>query len=490
MKSIYKIFLGLFLFSVSLSCEDKLETEPQQSVSTDAAFETLSDFVNAARGMHSGLQSANYYGRNFPALMDAASDNGNIPAGAGARLTIYYTLALNPTSTTVSNWTQAYNVIGRANQIISRIDAIPGDETEKNVLKGEAYFIRALCHFDLMKIYAQDYNFTADHSHLGIPYITTNEIGEPERDNAGTVMTNVLDDLSSAISLLSSRPTVALADRGSQMAAAALRARVNLYMGDYTNALADANNVINNGGYTLATYQVMIDDDDDPTTPNVLDPTQIAGWSSSTPTSEAIYELTCDLNDSACPALEGLASIYNRVDGYGDLGPSQDIVDQYTANDVRGAWYINTAGVNFVNKYPGNDGNAREFTTPILRLSEMILIQAECLARAGGQDAAAQIAINLITARANAPAIASTGAALLQDILDERRRELAFEGHRYADIKRLQIDIERGSECVLTNGNCSIPYGDKLFAWPIPQEETDANPNMVQDPLWSSFLGG
>lgn len=486
MKSINKIFLGIFSLVIFLSCESNLETEPQQSVSTDATFETLNDFENAVNGLYGGLLQSEYYGRNFPALMDASSDNGNIPAGAGARLTVYYTLDLNPTNTTVSNWTQAYNVIGRTNQIINRIDDIPGDQTARNVLKGEAYFVRAMCHFDLMRIYAHDYNFTADHSHLGIPYVTGNEIGTPERDDAQTVFTNILSDLGEAITLLTSQQTVNLADRASQMSARALRARVYLYMGDYTNALADADAVINSGNYTLSDY-IILDGG------GIPDPTQIDNWSSIIPMSEAILEFQVTTNEFTGDAtvtglLEGLAAIYNRVDGYGDLGPSQDIVDLYDANDVRSAWYINSGGVNFVNKYPGNDGNAREFTTPVLRLSEMILIRAEALARAG-QDAAAQTAINLITARANAPAINTTGAALLQDILDERRRELAFEGHRYGDIKRLQIDIDRGAACTLTNGNCVIPYGDKLFAWPIPVEETDANPNMVQDPLWTAFLG-
>lgn len=475
MKSINKTILGIAFAAISFSCADQLELEPQQSVSTDAAFETYNDFENAVLGLYSGMQDNAWYGRNFPALMDASSDNGNIPDGAGARLTIYYTLDLNPNSTTVATWTQLYNVIGRSNQIINRIDGVTGDQGDKDQLKAEALFVRALGHFDLMRVYAQDYNYTADHSHIGIPYITTNDIGTPSRETAGTVFTNIMDDLNNA-ELLANSETNTEADRVSRMAIVALRARANLYMGDYAAALADADEVINMGGYTLANYILT-------------DPTQIDSWSSAVPTSEAIFEMELNSEDSEFAGLEGLSSIYNRVDGYGDLGPSQDIIELYEAGDVRNAWYINTGGVDFVNKYPGQSGDAREYTTPVLRLSEMILIKAEAHAQLGGQDAAAQTAINLITARANASAITSTGAALLQDILDERRRELAFEGHRYGDIKRLQMDMDRGTGCTLTNGNCNISYGDKLYAWPIPQEEVDANPNMTQDPLWAAFSG-
>ncbi|MEQ9403066.1 MAG: RagB/SusD family nutrient uptake outer membrane protein [Cyclobacteriaceae bacterium] len=475
MKSINKLILGIAFVGIAFACEDQLELEPQQSVSTDAAFETFGDFQNAVLGLYEGMQNGSWYGRNFPALMDASSDNGNIPDGAGARLTIYYTLDLNPNSTSLGTWTQLYNVIGRANQIINRIDGLEADQADKNQLEAEARFVRALGHFDLMRVYAQDYNFTANATHPGVPYVTTNEIGTPSRDDAATVFSNIMADLNEAETLMQNA-TVTEADRASRMAVVALRARANLYMGNYTAALADADEVINTGGYTLANYILA-------------DPTQIDSWSSAVPTSEAIFEMELNSEDNAYTGLEMLAAIYNRVDGYGDLGPSQDIIDQYTAGDVRLNWYTTVGGVNFVNKYPGQSGDAREFTTPVLRLSEMILIKAECHARAGGQDAAAQTAINLITARANAPAINTTGAALLQDILDERRRELAFEGHRYGDIKRLQIDIDRGAACTLTNGNCNIPYGDKLFAWPVPQEEVDANPNMTQDDLWAAFAG-
>ena len=478
MKIINKyLFFGLAL--IGAACADRLELEPQQSVSTDAAFENIGDFQNAVYGLYSGMQNNSYYGRNFPALMDASSDNGNIPDGAGARLTSYYTLDLNPTNTTLGTWTQLYNVIGRANQIINRIDGVSGDDDVKDRLKGEALFVRAICHFDLMRVFAQDYNFTGNASHLGVPYITANDIGYPSRDDASTVFTNILADLNEAAGLLTTvKETSDNADEASRMAVVALRARVHLYMGNYTSALADANTVINSGNYTLANYII------DP-----LDPTQIDSWSDPDPTSESIFELESSTTDSSYPGLEGLAAIYNRVEGYGDLGPSDDIIAMYDAADVRNAWYVNVGGVNFVNKYPGQGGNTREFTTPVLRLSEMILIKAECLARAGGQDVQAQDAVNLITARANAPAITSFGVDLLADILDERRRELAFEGHRYGDIKRLQLDIDRGSGCTLTNGNCLISYGDKLFAWPIPQEEIDANPNMEQDALWTAAAG-
>ncbi|MEM9856056.1 MAG: RagB/SusD family nutrient uptake outer membrane protein [Bacteroidota bacterium] len=479
---IYKYLLLGFLVFAGISCEDQLELEPQQSVSTDAAFETLKDFENAVLGMYEGMQDQLYYGRNYPALGDASSDNGQIPDGAGARLTVFYTMALNPINTTGGGWERMYNVISRSNNIINRIDGLStATEAERNQVKGEALFVRALVHFDLVRQFAQDYNFTSDQSHLGVPYIEVTEIGEPERNTVGEVYSNVLRDLNEAESLMGNT-TSQEADQASKMAAVALRARLKLYMGDFSGALTDANNVIDNGGYSLANYMLMVDDDNDPSTPDVVDLDNIDSWSSPNPTSESIFELETSVTDQEFPGLEGLASIYQRDDGYGDLGPSLDIINLYDADDVRQSWYLNVAGVWFVEKYPGQGGNSQWFTTPILRLSEMVLIKAECHARLN-QNTEAQTAINEITSRANAPAINSTGADLLADILEERRRELAFEGHRYFDLKRLQEDIVR-NDCNLTNGNCLIPYGNRLFTYPIPQAETDANPNMIQDEGW------
>ena len=91
--------------------------------------------------------------------------------------------------------------------------------------------------------------------------------------------------------------------------------------------------------------------------------------------------------------------------------------------------------------------------------------------------------MKIITDRANASEITSTGSQLIEDIITERRKELAWEGHRLFDLKRLQRGFVRGSDCTLTNGNCTVTYPTNLYAWPIPINEINANPNMVQNPI-------
>jgi len=101
-------------------------------------------------------------------------------------------------------------------------------------------------------------------------------------------------------------------------------------------------------------------------------------------------------------------------------------------------------------------------------------MSAECEARTGSQSRA-RILLNNITARANASPVTSTGNQLIEDIITERRKELSFEGHRLFDLKRLQRGFTRGSDCTLSNGNCSITYPTHLYAWPIPVNEINAN---------------
>ena len=473
-RILYKITTACLVIFLS-ACEDRLaDVLPKNEIATEEALVTINDHEIALNGVYTGLISSSYYGRNFVAIADHSSDNGFIPAGAGARLNDFYTLAINPANTALNTWAQMYDVIARANNVINSVRNLQdGTEERRNRVLGEALFLRALCHHDLSRLFAQDYFFTDDASHDGVPYIEISEVGEPARDPISVVYQKLIIDLDEAVTLLdnNSREGVDAPNFASVWAAKSLRARVKLYMSDYAGALADAEDVINNGPYTLTDYIVRDEEE------NII-PDQIDSWSDRNPTSESIFEMEVDQLDDLYPGLEGLSSIYIREEGYGDAGPNLDIINLYEAGDVRQNWYVNIDGIWFVSKYPGQGGNALFFTVPVLRLTEMILIQAEALADAN-QDQTARDAINLITARANAPAINSSGDQLVADILEERRRELAFEGHRYYDLKRLQQDIVR-NDCNLIQ-NCVVPYGDRLFAYPIPIEEMAVNGNMRQN---------
>ena len=120
----------------------------------------------------------------------------------------------------------------------------------------------------------------------------------------------------------------------------------------------------------------------------------------------------------------------------------------------------------------------------------MLLIRAEVQARGGMLTEAAATIKALRDSRytGNAPAVNySSTTVALTDILLERRRELAFEGHRYLDLKRLggelNIGIDRDSrDCASFTAPCNLPANDYRFTLPIPRSEINANPSIEQNP--------
>jgi hypothetical protein len=124
-------------------------------------------------------------------------------------------------------------------------------------------------------------------------------------------------------------------------------------------------------------------------------------------------------------------------------------------------------------KYPGTFGGEIS-DTKILRLSDVYLIAAE--ASLPGSETDAKTYANYITSRRGATAIASAGTQLFEDIITERRKELALEGDRYLDMQRLKRDIVRGTNYPASAR--SIPYSNFRRLLPIPQAELDANPSI------------
>jgi hypothetical protein len=240
-------------------------------------------------------------------------------------------------------------------------------------------------------------------------------------------------------------------------------------MGDKTNAKTAALDVINSSGFTVVTA--------------ANDSLYWQGLLPRTDKVETLFEVSS--NATANNGFDALANIYNQA-GYGDLLCSDDLYALYSAADVRKK--LLTAGIRggipavFANiKYPGTFGGEIS-DTKILRLSDVYLIAAE--ASLPGNETDAKTYANYITSRRNADPIASTGTQLFEDIITERRKELAFEGDRYLDMQRLKRDIARSANYPSAARN--IPYSNFRRLFPIPQAELDANPNIrtQQNPGW------
>ena len=415
----------------------------------------------AVNGAYANLRSANLYGRTIPLFADLLADNVYISAVNSNRYLDFFQV-----NYTVNNgnaqgiWETAYNTILNTNNVIgSSLQGTP----EIDQLRGEALAIRALMYFELVKHFAKPY--TVDANGLGVPLVVSYDpFKKPQRNTVAEVYAQIKTDLDNAIPLLTIQKS---SGYFSAYAAKALLARMHLFKGEWTSALEAAEDVINNSGYTL------------------LGPNQFFSyWSSNTARTdglETLFEVVFDLVGNA--GNDALAYFYDQA-GYGDALASRDFYNSYAASDIRKGLIVPTihpdrGNIRVVNKYP-NSSQPDKDEFKVIRLSEVYLIAAEAALQSGDEGLALTY-LNEIAFRRdpNFAGYSSSGAALLDDILLERRKELAFEGHRYWDLARNNRDVERIN---INNNYPGVPLIIETTNFrrilPIPQSELDANPNI------------
>ncbi|MBI2275088.1 MAG: RagB/SusD family nutrient uptake outer membrane protein [Bacteroidetes bacterium] len=455
----YKMLLVIVLLVTASSCKKTfIELNSPTSLTPEQALGTEADLQVALRGAYAGLRGVDFYGRSMPIWGDIMADNAYQSALNTNRYTFFNDYSDTKGATAgdgnVSGlWASAYSVILRANNIINTTVA---SNANVDQYRGEAYAIRALAYFALVRHFAKPYS--DDPAALGVPIVTTyNPDLKPARNKVSEVYALMVDDLNKAYTLMTKYTN---SSQFSKYAAKALQAKVYLHMGDKTNAKTAALDVINNGGFTSLTAA-----------------SHASYWSNSVVTTsklETLFEVSSDA--VANLAFDALSYLYSQAGNYGDLLCADDLYASFEATDVRKALYPTgtRAGLSaaFVNKYPVIQGDLSD--TKVLRLSEMYLIAAE--ASLPGNEADALTYVNYITSRRGATAIASTGAQLFEDIITERRKELAFEGDRFHDMQRLKRNIVRSTNYPATSR--TVPYTVFRRLFPIPQVEVDANPQI------------
>jgi len=464
MKSNF-IYMSFVLAALSLgSCKkDFLDQKPYASVPVGTAITTEAEMQAAVNGMYASLRNTDGFGRNIPVLGDLMADNIYVSGQNSGRY-----LVQNAYTTTVATaepagiWGALYASILRANTVINT--NLPETAVTKQ-LKGEALAVRALCHFELVKHFAQP--FTVAPNGPGVPIVTAfDQNSSPSRNTTAEVYAQINKDLDAAFTNLTVAKNSSYINK---YAAKALQARVYLTMGDYANAKTAALEVKNNGGYSL-----------------VSSANYVNYWANPIPRTdkvETIFEISLDMvNNNGTNAL---AYIFDQA-GYGDQLATADLYNKYATGDVRkGVIKVGTRGTAdpvayIVNKYPNSSSTTDRDEVKVMRYAEVLLILAEAQARTA--DPAAILTLNEVaTARGAAPYV-SVGDALIEDILLERRKELAFEGQRYWDLVRLNRDIVRTAQHPASARNIAV--GDYRRILPIPQGERDANPNIAQNPTY------
>ncbi|NSL86426.1 RagB/SusD family nutrient uptake outer membrane protein [Chitinophaga sp. Mgbs1] len=475
MKKLLYIFAVTGMMITASCSKNFLQIDPQQQTDASLVIQDLPGTRAAITGIYSLMQSINGYGRTTTLLPDLMSDNVYISKKNQGRYLAYdqyNTVATDGYA--ASQWNQLYRVVANTNLLISKAEKVDypvADQAEARHIMGEAYALRAMAHFDLVRFYAMPYNFTTAADHTGVPVVlksgtNKDEIQSPSRNKVKEVYDQVIADFSKAISLLPKTPVgfkTAMRGRMSHYAAKALLARVQLYREDWVAADTLAADVITNGYYTLLSRSQYIED------------------GRKLNNAESIFELQYNLLDN--PGSDALANFYWQSGSYGDALASENLYNAYASTDIRRGYITKGKRKDgedpamLVLKYINN--TSFEEPVKVIRLAEMYLIRAEARQHQG-LDAAAAQDLNTIATRADASwtPTAATGAALQALILDENRKEFAFEGHRLFDLTRNKLTFTKYRSGTNT---IAIQPGNGKTILPIPQSEMNANKNMEQN---------
>lgn len=441
------LLLPAVLFAAA-ACSNPLDVKPAGSIPEETAISDPAGARAALAGIYSGLQSLSYYGQDFPIMGDLSADNsehsGTYTWFADADLN-----QLRADNTAVNDiWDAIYDDINRANEVITKVPSVPGlDPSEAQEIVGEAFFLRALDYHNLVKL------FGGVPLRL-VPATSLADAASVTRASVDEVYDQILADLDSAEADISNTDQTTQASYGAVLA---LRARVLLYRGDFAGAAAAATAVEDLDQYSLA--------------PNYSDLFSETGTATSEDIFRIIFTAQQYNNLSYYYLYDGRYEVEPTRDLMHDYDPAYDPADDprdYAPSDLRGQWNITLEGRHPQGaKYRSAQGTEWPH---VIRFAEVKLIRAEAEARLGNLDSATA-EVNDIRARAGLEPLGELSQQdLLTAIIDERRKELAFEGDRWPDLVRLSLAVS-----VL-----GIPETQTLY--PIPQQELDVTPGLTQNP--------
>lgn len=433
----------------------------------DAAITNNIDANYSLTGIYDRMQHEYFFGRMFLIAPEATTENITLSASNSNRYIAEAQWTMTPATVDVGYmWRYGYWGIAAANKILVKVDDIEATDAQKKQIKGEALAIRGMLHLYLARMYAQDY--TTNPESLGIPYLEEPIIYEqPARDKLSTVFTKIIRDLNDGATLLAQSGIDNGPFRINAWAAKALLAKAHMTKLDYNAAKPILKDIIDNSGYSLLSNADYAN-----------------AWSKRyNAAAKKEFMLAIGNISTDYGATTSLGYIFLQG-GYGDLLASDNIYSLYAETDVRRTAFFkantSNSAIQMVNKYPSRDGSTGLSDNPIVRLSDVYLLYAEACANTNDEDNAIKY-LDEIRQRGDAQATPSTESdqALKDKILLERRKELAFEGEYYHDLKRNKLPINTAYNAQGVNE--TIAYPDDKRAFPIPQGEIDANPNMEQN---------
>jgi hypothetical protein len=466
-----KITLILFTGIVLTACNKKeLNLYPYNQIETTQAFNTTNDVNLALGGVYNGFRAAgSYYQGDWNIVFEVVADNLVLNQQGRLSQQTYYNWQYTGNGTT-GMFGNAYAVIRRANAIIENIDKVPATDVFKNNVKGQALAARAILHFDLSRVYGVTFA-NATNNDSTAPYVTSTDATLlPGKMSVKDVYTKVVADLTTAESLIGTSNGVG---RISKAAVQGFLSKVYLYMGDWDKSITSATAAL---GATPAIGSLT-------TFPSIWTDASEVG---------VLFKIKNTLVDNS----NTLGVNYYQIVGGGiksEYNVDFDFFQLFKSNDIRKAAYTVTSAFNgttynHVVKYAGKTGfPAGVLDAKVLRSAEVLLNRAEANYRSGKTtEALADLNLlksNRYTGHTN---VALAGTALLDEILLERRLELAFEGDRFFDLKRRNAGVTRSLKGDKADGTgtaalfLTLAPGNFKLNLPFPQSELNFNKKLTQ----------
>ena len=493
MNKIYKyVMMGAIVVGLSSCGNDWLDLEPSTSVPTKV--ETLSEVDATLNGIYSTMQSSNAYSGRLVYYGDLTGDDMQAVSST-KRTASAYLYGFTKSNVQSSYWSVPYNIIQNCNVVLANVDniALTDDDqkTEKDDYKGQALAIRGMALFDLTKLFGYPYTYDNGAS-LGACIVTdvVDKSYMPQRSTVAQCYDQIIKDLEASVKLLGEDFNKGKINK---WAALTLLSRVYLYHGDNQKALDAADEAIK--GAEKNGYRLWTNDEYANAWGNDVS-------AASSNKGEVLFEIINLTTDS--PGKESIGYLYSPG-GYADACVTVSFYNYLSKDkdDVR-LKIINVATKKqgysssiydrgYVNKFQPQQGeNAEDANIPLIRLSEAYLNAAEAAAKltAEGNDHNADAAkyLNAIVNRANpAKSVDASMTVTVDEVLEERRKELVGEGHRMFDLLRNGKAIERvdekNSALSKTKHTCSdefmtIAKGQDNFykvVLPIPTSERNVS---------------
>ncbi len=483
------VAIGLFVASCK---QDYLETIPTGSVDASAAYATTKNASAAINGIYRAMV-VRYLGAQtlfgHPAMMiimDVMGEDlvfGNTANTGHFNEQRWVSHRSETGGLAEFAYLLYYRLIGNANIAITSIDNAAGTQAERNQIKGEALGLRAFSYFNLVQLYGKRYDGAAKpNSQLGVPLVLTPTTEGLPRATVEDIYTQINKDLADAAGLLTSARTYK--SHINLEVVKGLQARVALVQQNWAAAAtfaADARK-----GSSLMSETQYLDGFAD-----VGNPEWIWGFDHLEDQSEffgAYHSYISNNFNSSNIRLTPKAInsvVYNQIPAT-DVRSKMWIRTPTAANAVTPPGGVRVPFMNQKFRLPGTPSTSTMGDVPYMRTAEMYLIEAEAQARLGKNTESAKLLFDLNTKRDAAYKLStSTDTKLIDEILFTRRVELWGEGHRFLDLKRMNLPLNRNG----ANHNPAaavlfdVAPGDKQWEFLIPRREINANAAIVQNPL-------